>query len=158
MGSTTDPRQSFRSSLHSFHIGTNSSSPAEAVPLIKQIKLKLQKGKTRNVTSSEFVIRSFWHSPHMIADYLSELINNLFCCDATSREVMDPILQFLQARIATPINQNHFKWWYYRGINGPQWFNRWNAGTFLQIWADNPDIWIHPMNQVKSIRHSVIVR
>lgn len=42
IGITTDPKQSLSSSLHSLQMGTNSSSPVEAEPLVIAIKSWLQ--------------------------------------------------------------------------------------------------------------------
>ena len=93
---TTDPKQSFRSSLHSLQMGTKSSSPVEAEPLVIAIKIWLQK-YVRNRFFWEIANRRYGvdNSPHSVADKLSKLINNLFCGYATTRNVEDPILEFL---------------------------------------------------------------
>lgn len=50
MGSTIDPRQSFRSSLHPFDMETKSSSPSGAAPLHRENKVNYKKKKKKGVS------------------------------------------------------------------------------------------------------------
>lgn len=94
IGTTTDPKQSFRSSLLSLHMGTNSSSPTEAEPLVIEIRTQLHMN-AKHRCSRKMRIECTDNLPHAVAYKFCQLIYYLFCSYASTRKAEDPILEFL---------------------------------------------------------------